>query len=177
MDWVLGRKLRCYVSQNTAHYLCQKINIFGPIAAIWGHDFELFIATEYQLNTCPVDKLENSIQNTWGTLSKKSLDERPSGNSSWGRTEHQTWSYPDNDQNWQDRGQSSSEWKRWSLGVSMFSEAIFDKEVSDIWVMRWTSNHEQSAFKEVWLYSFNMTAHTRFLCIEALTAGAQLIVQ
>ena len=40
-----------YISQNTAHYLCQKINVLGPIAAICGRDFELFIVSEFELNT------------------------------------------------------------------------------------------------------------------------------
>ena len=95
-----------FISQNTAHALSKKINILGPIAAIFGRDFELFIVTEYRLCTCPVEKLEESIQNTSGTLSKESLDQTPTGTSNWG----QRWSYPDEDQKWHGRGQSSTEW-------------------------------------------------------------------
>ena len=91
-----------YITQNTMHNLAKKINILGPIAAIFGRDFELYIASEHQLTMCPIDKVDESIEKTMGTLDKGSFEPN---HSSW-----EQWNYSDNGQNWQDRGQSSSEW-------------------------------------------------------------------
>ena len=75
-----------FISQNTIHALSKKVGILGPTAAIFGRDFELFIVSEWRLCTCPVEKLEESIRNTSGTLSKECLDPYPIGVPNWGKT-------------------------------------------------------------------------------------------
>ena len=80
------------ISQNTAHYLSKKISIMGPTAAIFGREFEVFINEEYRLSACPMDKIEESINGSKGTLSKNSFEE----------------AWP---QNWHRQSYSSSSWK------------------------------------------------------------------
>ena len=46
----------------------------GPTSAIFGREFELFMIEEYQFTTCPVEKLEDSIFTSWGTLNKRAFD-------------------------------------------------------------------------------------------------------
>ena len=84
-----------YISQNTAHYLSSRVNVMGPTAAIFGREFELFVIEEYHLTTCPVEKLEESIETSRGTLNKQSFEA------------HHEW----RTQNWHSQGYSSFDWK------------------------------------------------------------------
>ena len=63
-----------YITQTTAHYLSKKISVMGPTAAAFGRYFELFINEEYRLGACPIDKIEESISKSTGTLNKGSFE-------------------------------------------------------------------------------------------------------
>ena len=62
------------ISSVTAHSLVKQINIFGPTAAIFGRDFELFLTEEFRIATCSVETIEKSINSRNGTLSKRSFE-------------------------------------------------------------------------------------------------------
>ena len=72
-----------YVSQRTMWQLSKKVNILGPIAAIFGRDLELEIATAEQFQTIPVSTIEQSIETHNGTLRKEHFEDRPPESSIW----------------------------------------------------------------------------------------------
>ena len=78
----------------------------GPTAAIFGREFELFMIEEYHFTTCPVEKLEESIQTGWGTLNKQAFDKE----TAWQQTNY-AWGYPATAQSWHSQGYSSSGWR------------------------------------------------------------------
>ena len=47
----------------------------GPTAAMFGREFEVFINEGYRPSACPIDKIEESINGSTGTLSKSSFEE------------------------------------------------------------------------------------------------------
>ena len=93
-----------FISHDVLHALSKKVGILGPTAAIFGRDFEYFLASEKRLVWSPVEKLEQSIQNTKGTLNRDKIN--PTGNS----FRRPRWNYSGENQEWQERGQPSSEW-------------------------------------------------------------------
>ena len=63
----------------------------GPTAAVFGRDFELFMNDEDRLGACPIDRIEESISRSMGTLNKSSFE------GSW--------------ESWNGQSYSSSSWK------------------------------------------------------------------
>ena len=61
------------VSIFTIHSLVKQIGILGPIAAVFGRDFELY-SEEFRITTCLVETIEKSVNSRNGTLSKKSFE-------------------------------------------------------------------------------------------------------
>ena len=81
-----------YVNQNMMFKLSKKVNILGPIAAIFGRDVELHISTHAGwFGSCiPVSTIERPIDSHFGTLCKEHFEDKPGGVSTWTRTTGQS---------------------------------------------------------------------------------------
>ena len=80
-----------YITQKTVYELSKKVNILGPIAAIFGRDLELRIATEReQFYSIPVSIIEASINSHNGTLRKHHFEDNPTEGSAWTRQQGQS---------------------------------------------------------------------------------------
>ena len=82
-----------------------RISILGPIAAVFGRAFEVFIVEEYTLTTCLVKQIHDSIDGSKGTLNMWSFE----GIADYYKKYGPGWTTRES--NWQDQSYSSSSWK------------------------------------------------------------------
>ena len=81
-----------YISQTTLYHLSKKVNILGPIAAVFGRDLEYKICTHegYYDDCIPAEAIQQSIENHNGTLSKDSFENTSTWDNSWTRSSGQS---------------------------------------------------------------------------------------
>ena len=88
-----------YVSKTTIQELAKRVNVFGPIAGIFGRDLEYEVATHKgRFNWIPTKVIDNSIDNRPGSLHKDHFEEGPTNSMNWSGTNQAQssgygWSY------------------------------------------------------------------------------------
>ena len=85
-----------YVSKSTIQELAKRVNVFGPIAGIFGRDLEYELVTKSRYHWIPPKIIENSIDNHPGSLNKDHFEAEPTSNWSTmnqGASSSYRWSY------------------------------------------------------------------------------------
>ena len=89
--------LQGVVSYDTLQALSKMVGIFGPTAAVFGREFEDFLINEQEAVTISIERMEQSIRNSSGALSKAMIDSVDAQGVTQNRESHE-------------RGQSSTKW-------------------------------------------------------------------
>ena len=66
-----------YVSKSTIQELAKRVNVFGPIAGIFGRDLEYEVVSKSRYKWIPTRVIENSIVNNLGSLNNDHFEEEP----------------------------------------------------------------------------------------------------
>ena len=69
-----------YASKSTIQELAKRVNVFGPIAGIFGRDLEYELVTKNRYDRIPPNIIETSVDNRPGSLNKDHFETEPKSN-------------------------------------------------------------------------------------------------